>query len=82
MILALLLTIMATVFTGWLMTTDTFYGDDVMQALHSISAYSVIGLAILHVLGVLMASHHHRENLFKAMFTGEKRSAGPKDIDD
>jgi cytochrome b len=82
MILALLLTIMATIFTGWLITTDAYYGDDSMQDIHSLFAYSVIGLAIFHVFGIAMASRHHRENLAKAMFTGEKRNAAPGDVDD
>ncbi len=81
MILCLMLTIASTVTTGWLMTTDAYYGDDAMQELHSWCAYSVIGLAILHVFGVTMASRHHRENLVAAMFTGEKRKAGPDDVD-
>lgn len=82
MILSLLLAIIATVATGWLMTTDAYYGDDAMQELHSLCAYSVIGLAIFHVFGVVMASRHHGENLVKAMVTGEKRAAAPGEIDD
>jgi cytochrome b len=81
MILALMLSIIATVATGWLMTTDTYYGDDTMQELHSLCADGVIGLAILHVFGVVLASRHHHENLVKAMVTGEKREAAPGDID-
>jgi cytochrome b len=81
MIVCLLLAIAATVTTGWLMTTDTYYGDDMMQALHSLCAYGVIGLAIVHVFGVIQASRHHHENLVKAMLTGEKRGAEADDID-
>ncbi|MEO6608113.1 MAG: cytochrome b/b6 domain-containing protein [Aestuariivirga sp.] len=81
MILCLLAAILATVATGWLMTTDAYYGDDAMQELHSLCAYSVIGLAILHIFGVVMASRHHRENLVAAMFTGKKRGPAPGDID-
>ena len=82
MILCLLFTIIATVATGWLMTTDAYYGDDLMQGLHSLCAYSVIGLAIFHVFGVVMASRHHHENLVKAMVTGKKRIAAQDEIDD
>ena len=81
MILCLLATITATVTTGWLMTTDAYYGDDSMQELHSICADSVILLAIVHVFGVVVASRHHHENLVKAMVTGEKPAAAPADVD-
>lgn len=82
MVVVLLLTVSATVATGWLMTTDAYYGDDMMQSLHSLCAYGVVGLAIIHVFGVFSASRHHHENLVKAMLTGEKRSAAPEDVDD
>lgn len=81
MILCLMVSIIATVTTGWLMTTDAYYGDDTMQVLHSLCAYSVIGLAIIHVFGVILASRHHHENLVKAMVTGEKRSAETGDVE-
>jgi len=81
MILILMLSIIVTVATGWLMTTDVYYGDDTMQELHSLCAYSVIGLAIIHVFGVILASRHHHENLVRAMVTGEKRSAEIDDVE-
>jgi cytochrome b len=81
MILFLMVSIIATVTTGWMMTTDAYYGDDTMQVLHSLCAYSVIGLAIIHVFGVILASRHHHENLVKAMVTGEKRSAETGDVE-
>jgi cytochrome b len=82
MVVFLLLAVSATVATGWLITTDAYYGDDMMQTLHSLCAYSVIGPAIFHVFGVFSASRHHHENLIKAMVTGKKRVAAPEDVDD
>ncbi len=80
MILALMFTITTTVFSGWLMTTDTYFGDDTVQFLHRASAYSVVGLIFFHVGGVVLASRRHKENLVKAMLTGEKRAPASDDI--
>ncbi|MDE2383762.1 MAG: cytochrome b/b6 domain-containing protein [Alphaproteobacteria bacterium] len=80
MILVLLTDILITVLTGWLMTTDAWYGDDAMQLAHSAFAYSVVGLVIFHLGGVALASLRHRENLVRAMVTGQKRAPAPEDV--
>ena len=80
MILALLLAISITALTGWLATTDSYYGDERVQILHSLCADGVLFLVLVHVGGVALASLHHRENLVKAMFTGRKRKAENTDI--
>ena len=80
MVLALIAAILLTVLTGWLMTTDRFYGDDAMQLTHSVFAYGVVGLVVLHLAGVGLASVRHKENLVRAMVTGFKRAPGPDDV--
>ncbi|MBS0571540.1 MAG: cytochrome b/b6 domain-containing protein [Proteobacteria bacterium] len=74
MIVALLLTVAATGITGWLQTTDAFWGSQVMEDVHEVFANTMLALIGLHVAGVLYSSLRHRENLVRAMFTGRKRS--------
>jgi cytochrome b len=72
MIIALLATLTATCITGYMMTTDAFWGSKWIEEVHETSANLVMGLIVVHVLGVLIASFEHRENLVKAMITGRK----------
>ena len=73
MILVLLATIALTAATGWLETTDSYYGIDWVQDTHSYAAHAMLVLVALHVCGVIVASLRHRENLVRAMVTGRKR---------
>ena len=80
MVLALLFGVAGTALTGYLMTTDAWYGEDSMQITHSIFAYSVVLLLIGHIYGVILASIRHEENLVRAMVTGKKSQAKDGDI--
>lgn len=81
MVVALLCGMLATAVTGWMMTTDTWYGVDWVQALHSLCAHGLLLLVLVHIGGVVLASRRHGENLVAAMVTGRKRRPGPRDID-
>jgi cytochrome b len=73
MVLALLFAISVISVTGYMMTTDSFWGAEWVEELHEISVYATLGLVALHVIGVITASSEHSENLVLAMFTGRKR---------
>ena len=73
MIVALLATVAGASVTGWLYTLDAFWGMAWLEWTHRALAWSLVGLIVLHVGGVIFSSLRHRENLVAAMFTGRKR---------
>lgn len=76
MILALLTVTAATGLSGWLYTTDRYWGVEWVEKLHGTLADMLLVLVALHVAGVLLASHRHRERLIGAMVHGRKRPLG------
>ena len=72
MIVVLLATVLTTAASGWLMTTDRFWGIEWVENLHEGSAWLALILVGMHVTGVLVSSLMHRENLVRAMITGDK----------
>jgi cytochrome b len=72
MIVALLGLLIIVSISGWLSQTDAYFGVPWVDHLHHISAYLLLGLIGLHVVGVIISSWLHRENLVLAMITGRK----------
>jgi cytochrome b len=73
MALALWAAILGTCFTGWLYTTDAYFGIAWVELTHVILAWTVVALLPLHIAGVIFTSLRYRENLVIAMITGRKR---------
>lgn len=75
MIVALLTTGIAASLSGWIYTTDAFWGVAWLEQVHIYSAYLLLALAMLHVAGVVVTSIRQRENLIAAMVHGRKRAS-------
>jgi cytochrome b len=73
-IVALLVCIALTSLTGWLYTTDQYWGVKWVGELHEGLANTLLALIALHLAGVILASRRHRENLVAAMLHGRKRA--------
>lgn len=69
-LIAMLLTITT---TGILQTLSAFENWGWLEDLHEVAVFATLGLIALHLIGVLIASLEHGENLVRAMFTGAKR---------
>ncbi len=74
MIVFLITGIALTGFTGWLYTTDQYWGVKWVGELHEGLASTLLVLIALHVAGVVFASRRHHENLAAAMLHGRKRA--------
>jgi cytochrome b len=66
--------------TGWLYTTDAFWGDATVEAVHEAIAWALVALVALHVAGAIVTGCRHGENLVAAMWHGRKRAPQPGDV--
>lgn len=73
MIVALIATLLVISVSGWLYTTDRFWGVAWVEMIHSKATDVLFVLVVLHVAGVFYASWRHHENLVGAMLHGRKR---------
>jgi cytochrome b len=73
MIVALLAALAATAASGIAMDARWFGNAHWLEEVHEAFANLTLALAATHVVGVLVASWLHRENLIRAMISGKKR---------
>lgn len=58
--------------SGYLMGTDQFWGVEEIEEIHEILANALYVLVPIHVLSAIVMSQLQRQNLIKAMITGNK----------
>ncbi len=80
MVLALFGHVAGLALTGWLYTSDAWWGDERVERVHVALAWSLVVLVALHLAGVLFTSVRHRENLVLAMLNGRKRAPSANDV--
>lgn len=80
MMIALVLLMAGCGLTGWMMQTETFWGNEAVEAIHEILAWAILVLAGLHIAAALVESFRHRENLILSMLTGRKRAPEAGDV--
>ena len=73
MVVVLLVMVAAVGITGWLYTTDRYWGVDWVEELHEMLSNVLFLFVALHLAGVIFTSVRHRENLVAAMLHGRKR---------
>lgn len=73
MMLALMALVLALGLSGFLQTTDAFWGDEQVQEIHEVLGSLLIALAGLHAVVAIVMSRLERVNLVAAMITGVKR---------
>jgi cytochrome b len=80
MIVALVVTTLGICVSGWLYTTDRYWGVEWVEIVHRWLTNFGLALVALHLTGVVVTSLHDRENLVASMVHGRKRTAEPGDV--
>lgn len=73
MIFNLLITLAVVCLTGHFMTTDRFWGSEIMEEVHEVFVVYLLVSVAAHVAGILVESFRTRVNLISAMVTGKKK---------
>jgi len=69
--------VIALAISGYLMSTDEYFGEEWLESLHGFLANALLAIVLLHITAALAESWRHGENLVRSMFTGNKRDEPP-----
>ena len=81
MMIALMAIVASLGITGYLMTTEAFFGEEWLESLHGGLADTLIVLVALHVSAALIDSWKYKENLIASMLHGRKRVDLPDEME-
>jgi cytochrome b len=79
MVYALLLVLLATGVTGWMLGLDAFWGEDWAENLHAFCANATFSLVLVHITAVVFFSVKGPVNLIKQMVTGRRQRVSKSD---
>lgn len=77
MILFLLGAVGAIGISGWMLTLDAFWGNELVELTHTLLVDAALVAVALHVAANVYESVRQRDNLIGAMVTGRKRAHPP-----
>ena len=80
MVMVLIVTMAALATTGYMQTTDMFWGYGWVEETHEFLADLLVLFVAIHLSGVIVESLRHRENLVAAMISGFKKTPGARDV--
>ncbi len=80
MIIALMSGLLLVGLTGWLTTTDMFWGESWMEEIHEFFANATLMLVLMHVAAVLLFSLLGPSNLIRQMWTGRRYEKNEKNL--
>lgn len=70
MVVALWLTALTTGLSGWVLSTDRYWGDEFWAFVHTTGAWGLVALVVLHVAGVLWTGQRRRVCWMRTMIDG------------
>ncbi len=73
MMLTLMAIVLALGVTGWMQTSDRYFGEEWLMELHEWLAHGLLIAAGLHAAAAIVMRRIERVNLVRAMVTGVKR---------